>query len=316
MTILVSLIGEQPIPNLLVMRAEDPIEVLMVYSAHTRPVAERLRKLPAMPKLVDCDVNAYDFASIRAAIEHRIAVRRWTSDQLVFNLTGGTKTMAMAAFEVAKALRATFVYLQSEGRKGVLYRYAWEEFAAEGRNDARPVLTDQRELAEIVATRPVTVAQYVQAHVGKWWHDERNAGDPPGRAFEQLVREVLMADEPAVEDVEADVRWSDRLEADLVMRRGSNFAVAELKQGRNAGKKDDLQQLAMIARQQILGTYIQPILILGKQMDQSNIALADSFGIAVIELSSWEQTGDLSDGDRLLLRRRVRELLSSEGAAA
>lgn len=316
MTILISLIGEQPIPNLLVMRAEEPTDVLMVYSSHTRPVAERLRKLPAMPKLVDCAVNAYDFASIRAAIESRIALRPWGGDQLVFNLTGGTKTMALAAFEVAKALRATFVYLQSEGRKGMLYRYAWEEFTQEGRSDVRPVQTEPRRLDEIVAKNPVTVDQYVRAHVGKWWHDQRTDGNPEGRRFEALIQQVLATDEPAVEELEADVRWSDRLEADLVMRRGSNFAVAEVKQGKNAGKKDDLQQLAMIARQQILGTYIQPILILGKRIDQGNIELAQSFGIEVIELPSWERLGDLTDADRLLLRQRVRELLSSEGDAA
>ncbi len=55
-----------------------------------------------------------------------IARRGWVRDEITFNLTGGTKTMAFAAYELAKSMRSPFTYLQSEGNTSQLFRYIWE----------------------------------------------------------------------------------------------------------------------------------------------------------------------------------------------
>ena len=43
--LLVSLVGEQPIPNLLVMRQLQPQKHLLVYTQKTEAVARRLRQI-------------------------------------------------------------------------------------------------------------------------------------------------------------------------------------------------------------------------------------------------------------------------------
>jgi len=307
MTVLVSLIGEQPIPNLLAIRAEQPDTILLVYSTVTKEGAKRLKELPSIPKVVDCPTEAYNLPAIRSEIDRVIRLRRWGREQLVFNLTGGTKTMALAAYEIAKSLRTPFLYLQSEGKQSVLYRYQW---ATTENGESVPVLEESHTTANLIS-----LDEYIRAYVGDWHRDERDDGTPEGRRFEQIIREAL-SDGETVDELEYDVRWSDTMEADLVMRRGSSFAVAEIKQGRRSGKKDDLQQLAMIARQQVLGTYIQPIFILGKDMDYNIRHLAESFGIAVIEVPSWESTGDVSPIDCAKLRAEVRRILTPEGDSA
>lgn len=123
MSVLISLVGEQPIPNLIAIRAEQPSAVVLVWSAFTKGVACRLSEMPNMPEIVDCPVNAYDFGSIRDGIDAAISRRGWSTDEITFNLTGGTKTMAFAAYELAKSMQSPFVYLQSEGNKSELIRF-------------------------------------------------------------------------------------------------------------------------------------------------------------------------------------------------
>ncbi len=69
MSVLISLVGEQPVPNLIAIRAEQPDAVVLVWSALTKGVACRLSDLPKMPEIIDCPVNAYDFNSIRDGID-------------------------------------------------------------------------------------------------------------------------------------------------------------------------------------------------------------------------------------------------------
>lgn len=44
-TVLILLVGEQPAPNLLPTRHLSPDTVALVYTEHTKPVAERLKGL-------------------------------------------------------------------------------------------------------------------------------------------------------------------------------------------------------------------------------------------------------------------------------
>ena len=129
--IMLSLIGEQPIPNLLPLRHQPPEVAVLVYSDFTEKAARRLGKLlPQGCQVEYCPVSAYDIAAAKQELLGLVAAKGWAPASLLFNLTGGTKPMSLAAYLAAAELRAPFLYLQSEGKQTRLYRY---EFDAAGR---------------------------------------------------------------------------------------------------------------------------------------------------------------------------------------
>ncbi|RMH45758.1 MAG: DUF1887 family protein, partial [Gammaproteobacteria bacterium] len=99
MTTLLSLIGEQPIPNLLPIRALQSDENILVYTNRTEPVARRLRRLISGHDDLknDLQVPAYNFEQALQAMQQRLD----GIAEVTFNLTGGTKMMALAAYALA-----------------------------------------------------------------------------------------------------------------------------------------------------------------------------------------------------------------------
>ncbi len=93
---LISLIGEQPIPVLLVDRALKPARHILAHSERTRRVAENLRALLPHAELLPL-ADVYHLEGIRAAFEQVY------QPGMTFNLTGGTKPMAWAGYEVARS---------------------------------------------------------------------------------------------------------------------------------------------------------------------------------------------------------------------
>ena len=316
MSVLISLVGEQPIPNLMAIRAEQPDAVVLVWSAFTKGVARRLSDLPKMPEIIDCPVNAYDFDSIRDGIDAAIAKRGWVRDEITFNLTGGTKTMAFAAYELAKSMRLPFTYLQSEGNTSQLFRYVWEPDPS----DSAMIVPHKKDAVDVSGL--IELDEYIRAHVGKWWYASSN-GDERGRRFEALVREALL-EQGVVDELRAGVSWMGGAEADLIMRLGGNFGVAEIKINLRGNRP--IEQLGLITRQRVFGTYIRKLLIGGREMDYNSRQVAESTGIQVIELTSWQQgdslTGpdlaafQLSSTDKSQLQQMVRQAMMAEGDAA
>ncbi len=110
---LISLIGEQPIPNLLPIRYLKPERNMLVYSQKTRERARFLRRLigGAEDLREDLQVDAYDFPKILATLQERLAQRT----DVQFNLTGGTKMMALAAYALAAQRLTTQIYQRMLG---------------------------------------------------------------------------------------------------------------------------------------------------------------------------------------------------------
>ncbi len=110
-------------------------------------------------------------------------------------------------------------------------------------------------------------------------------------------------------------------EADLIMRLGGNFGVAEIKINLRGNRP--IEQLGLITRQRVFGTYIKKLLIGGREMDYNSRQVAESIGIHVIELTSWQQgdslTGpdlaafQLSSTDKSQLQQMVRQAMMAEG---
>ncbi|MEM4168267.1 MAG: DUF1887 family CARF protein, partial [Candidatus Caldarchaeum sp.] len=140
---LLSLIGEQPIPVLLVDRALKPAQHILAHSERTRRVAENLETLLPHAQTLPLQ-DPYDLEGIRTAFE------RVYQPGMIFNLTGGTKPMAWAGYDVARSRGAQVVYLESEKKQSKLYRFDFSNLEARQVNEILPSL--------------LTVSDYLAAH--------------------------------------------------------------------------------------------------------------------------------------------------------
>ena len=301
--IMISLIGEQPIPNLLPIRYQPPAVAVLVHSDRTERAARRLeRLLPPGCKPVYCSVSAYDIQAMSRDLTNLIGRQGWKATELTFNVTGGTKSMALAAYLVATEGRSPFLYLQSEGKQTRLYRY---EFEADG----TPRMVDDRLLPGLI-----TIDDYLRAYVD----DYQLTGFSKDEAGGQFERAVYATLHPTVDEIVAGTKLLGALDVDLVVRCSNQVGIIEAKTG--PGVKKGIDQLNTAGGQRYLGTYTQKILVSDQRWDhtRSNLReLAEARRIEVIEVPSFSARGQLSVEDAERLAQRVCECLGrySRGGA-
>ena len=285
---LILLVGEQPAPNLLPTRHLQPDIVVLVHTDHTKDIAKRLEDL--LPKgcpCLLCNVDPYDLPRIQRTLQDFLE-QNLAGYRLLFNLTGGTKQMALAAFQVAYQRSAPFVYFQTEGGRSLLYHYQF--------TDQGGVRLEKRE--ELPAI--ITLDDYLRAQVGNYTTDQ------PRNEFEEQVYRTLCE----IPDLEilTSVRPQglEALEVDFVIRLGNQVGVIEAK---TKGAKSGIDQIQAVAEQRYLGTYVAKFLVSAKPVDRNNKNLARAYNIEVIELTSYSETSVLSTEDRQTLTRSIRARL-------
>jgi hypothetical protein len=248
---LLSLTGEQPIPNLLVARALQPASASLCYTESTRRFAANLVGMLADTEYFP--VEPYD-------LEHAISqISSLCTSQTVINLTGGTKLMALAAYEIARRKKLPFVYLQSEGARSVLHRY---RFTSGG-----PAAVSSTTLGSLI-----TIQDYLQAH-GLRQVDEKG----PQNEQEQVLRDWLQGQ---VEELYSNLLF-DAFEIDLILRRGNMVAVLEAKM-KKKNDRTGIDQLNTITGRDYLGTYTGKILVVSKPLGPQLSRLADARHIQVV----------------------------------
>ncbi|MGQ9586525.1 MAG: DUF1887 domain-containing protein [Anaerolineae bacterium] len=299
--ILVSLIGDQPIPNLLPIRDQPPDVAVLVYSKRTAVAAHRLeRMLPDKCEPVSCLVSAFDIQQTVSDLRSLFLERGWNANEVLFNLTGGTKAMALAAYLVAAGFESPFLYLQSEGKKTRLYQYEFD--ATRG-----PRLSSDRLLPGLI-----TIDDYLRAYIDDY-QVTGFAKDKAGRLFEQAVYEAL---KPAVDEIVVGVKLIGALDVDMVVRCDNQVGIIEVKRG--SGIKKGLDQLGAAGEQRYLGTYTYKTLVSDQKWDKtrSNLKeLAEARWIEVVEVPSFGTCDRLSPEDTLRLQNAVRKQLGREARA-
>jgi hypothetical protein len=286
--VMIALVGEQPIPNLLPVRHDKPNRVILVHTQRTRLVSQRLTSLLG-DAVVTLEVTPYDIMAIQQALKQFISERGWMATEVNFNLTGGTKPMAFAAYRLAEELSSSFMYLQSEGGKSLIYRYEFSEWRAR--------LVREEEIPSVL-----TIDDYLRAHLGDYEEG------PLKQRFEKMVYDTLC---PVLDEIKTSVKHGGALEVDLVLRCGNQVGVSEVKSGRKAQSRKGIDQLNTAAEQRYLGTYTRKFLIVDRLLGSNNRALAEGHRIMVIELCS-AATGSLSDEDRGRLITTIRKELGGQ----
>jgi len=289
---MVLLVGEQPAPNLLPVRHLEPDVAVLVYTDYTRRIAENLRRLlETSCRCLLHKVEAYDIPQARDSLA-RFLEDNVGGFSLTFNLTGGTKPMVLAAFELAHRRGAPFIYVETRRDRTVLYVYS-----------ISPQGVIELEKRESLGTT-ITVDDYLRAYVGEYDTAEGFASGEGG-AFEKAVYTTL---EPHVDEILPNVKVGGAIEIDLVIRQGNRIGIAEVKKGKAARKKRPIEQLATASAREFLGIHTRRFLILGTAWDENQESLRDlakARDITVIELPSFGEKGSLSAEDRERLIERI-----------
>lgn len=289
-SVMICLVGEQPVPNLLPVRHCKPSSVVLAYSDTTKRVHDNLVKFFSQkhPELEVESINIppYDLVEAYACFKRACSKYSQHSEQIWFNITGGTKPMSFAGFLAARDLGAQIVYLQSEGGRSILHFY---EFRSGGE------LRRAGEAQEVGES--ITIEEYLQIH-GIW--EAKN--NEPRDAFEQVVVTTL---EPYVDEILKSVKIGSSLEIDLIIRRRNQIGVAEVKH-KKSGEKKGIDQLNTATNQDYLGKYTKRFLIRNRELSADNQALAEASGIEVIVLPSFSDASlSLSQEDKVQLEERV-----------
>ncbi len=296
--VMISLVGEQPIPNILPIRHEEATEVVLAYTMSTKKVFQRLEKLlkPTV-EVHPLEVLPYDISADILVLQKLIDEKKWNSSSLVFNLTGGTKIMSLAAYEVARNLSAQFLYFQSEGQESKIYKYVFKKREA--------VLCGDENIQESISLK-----EYLHAFLGEYV--ERGFSKTKGGDFERAVESFIRL---AVDECLVGIN-RHALDIDLVCRISNQVAVVEIKSGERARQKEGIDQLNTAASREFLGTYTRKVLVIDTVWDhtRSNLReLAEAHNITLIELPSFHLQGKIDNKEKELAIATIQKILGRKG---
>jgi hypothetical protein len=287
--IMIALVGGQPLPNLLPIRHYRPDCTLLAYTSTTQSVFERLQGTLAPMQTQGIEVDAY---RIDKTIEKlRGKVQKWEPKQLIFNLTGGTKAMAFAAYCLAADLNARFLYLESEGRKSRAYHYSFKDGI---------IHPDTSELLSPC----VSIEDFLNVYLGKNTWQEKGYSRDEGGAFEEAIGTALQTEF----EVKAGVKSHDgQLDIDLIVGLDNQFGIIEAKAGGKGGKLDGVKQLSTNGR--LLGTYTRQFYVIDQPPNKTHRTLIEATQIKILSLTSYRTLGKLSNEDQHMLIQKVRREL-------
>jgi|Deesub1362A_J573_1020465.scaffolds.fasta_scaffold15251_2 hypothetical protein len=298
---MISLVGEQPAPNLLPAYELKPKQILLVATKETTSVAERLMGI-LNEKGYQTDIVVglpYNVEETEAQIQEWITgIRSEGSTKLVGNFTGGTKLMVLALLKVMRTPlfeKKQLCYFRTERSQGILYFYDPKTF----------VLLEERKLQSTLS-----LEDYLKVYLGEYSFKRMSKGDD--KDFEEAVASVL---KPVVDELEMGLKKGGALEIDLIFRCGNQIGIAEVKTGGKARKKEGIDQLNTAGGRDFLGTYVKKFLIVDTLWNElTNLReLAQARNIILIELPSFGAKGklDLEDQDKLVTK--IRSVLFCEG---
>jgi Holliday junction resolvase-like predicted endonuclease len=292
---LLSLIGEQPIPNLLVIRHLQETDNLLVYTSKSDVVktARRLRNLLSGHNSLhdDLQVDPYNVELIYTALQQKLDGRQ----DVVINLTGGTKPMSIAAYMIAAQSNFPALYLQSEGNNSRLYGYEFQS--------GQPLLVFDKVLPEVIG-----LDEYLSVHIDVLPPHKRPVEDA-GHRFEKAVFAAL---QESVDEIKLGLNIQGAVQIDVVVRCKNQVGIVEVKLGSNK-LKAAIDQLNTAGSQTFLGTFTKKFLVSDQDWSKYSdlFDLARAHRIIVIQLPGYAQTGSLNAADIETLTTSIRSGLGA-----
>ncbi len=288
---MVALVGKQQIPNLLPAYFLKPRRLLLMYSQFTEDEFKRLKALLEENQIkvlgLKCQ-NEYEIVITAQELEETL-VNQGLQGDVIFNLTGGTKAMVLAAYECAKKLEGEVAYMESGSGISTLYQYVFSD-------TGKMTLSQQSEIPSLL-----TIEQFLNAQLGIGSWRESGYSKDVGGIFE---REVGLALQDVVDEMKAGVRFlgtedgkREQADLDLVIRVQNQFGVIEVKDQSKA-KLDAVKQLHYLS--QLLGTYTRKFWVLSRETNPDHDAVIQATRTTVVSLSDFTGAQISEDGKKKL----------------
>ena len=299
MKVLVQLVGGQPLPNFLVPAFIKPNKTILFYTSQTDEVRKRLEAVIGQCQSQICD--AYDIEAIATALQTELE-HYDKNDEFIFNLTGGTKAMVLAANQVAMTKQATVVYLESERGRNVLYKYRYDQGNA-------LKLEQKEELPSLI-----TIEQFLDIHIGKGQWQKAGSSKDVGGSFERAVADAIKRHLPQAK-VRRGIRFlgnpdgkRPQIDLDIVVQCGNQFACIECKATKDNLKLDAVRQLNLVT--ELLGTYTRKFIVLTGKQTPEHQTVCDATRTEVIdELNFDSKASELETADAERLARKIGEAI-------
>lgn len=308
--ILISLVGEQPLPILLPALHLNPSHNILIHTDLTEPVAHRLQTVMENSTCHLLKADLHDIEGIAEEIESLIhAARPMLTDrgtgnneeqEIVLNPTGAKKVMAFGMLVQTLRAGGSFIYLESEKRVNTLYSYKLIDGTFKSK-EPPVVLHDLLDLET-----------YLKSSVKS--HKIREVQKGKENLFEVVVEEALKSSDIDYLPRVCPDGINGQLEIDFVVRLGNQVGILELKSGKNSPKQG-LDQLAMAGGKDYLGTYTAKFLVVTQELEEKvkNVRpLAKARHIEIITIPDYVPGQPLSKESRKELLEKLRKNLSKQ----
>lgn len=285
MKIMICLVGGQPAPNVLPIIKINPDQLILVFSGTTEKAAKNTESLVrsdyhiANIRFLKVN-NAYDLHRITLDLNKYLDENSGPCDELIFNLTGGTKIMALAAFELAKQKNAKAFYYQSEENESKIHNFHFEG------NQLKQGETES-------ISSDLSLDQYLRLYLSSY--NQRRVTE--SNTFENNVIEALIEGLSPDFEVIRNVcpGGTSNVEIDFAIRCQNVIGVAEIKE---TAKKSAFEQLNSVTTPDRLGTYTKKFIIHTNELHENNQDLMDAYRIVHIYLPGGKGGSPLSDNDK------------------
>jgi hypothetical protein len=303
MRVLICLVGGQPAPNVLPLDYYHPDQVILVHTSSTTQVEEKLAKVIEEDYKIEvikplCKVVPYQLDNIKQTLMNFLKQNGKLDEELVFNLTGGTKPMAIAAFQLAATLSAEAFYYQSEANLDLIHPYQFDDGV---------VISEQ----SITCQANLTLDRFLKLYMGTYKKEEFK--DPFERKVFDVLKELEKYDYEVFHNILLPSVSGD-LEIDWILRFRNTIAVGEVK---TQADKSSIDQLNSVCHPTMLGTYTKKFLISGKPAKTFSsfhpnwIELMQAYQINGMILPSYDQS-EISDEDGRKLITSIRTLMEPQ----
>jgi|GEM_PF-1568079 len=123
MKILINLIGGQPAPVFIGIRLINPDKIIFFYSKDSKIQVNRIKNTLSNYNYEEIEVPPYDFESCSDELKN--VLTRYERDEIILNLTSGTKIMSLAAYKIFDEEKREIIYIDSQNH--VLIKFNGDE---------------------------------------------------------------------------------------------------------------------------------------------------------------------------------------------
>jgi len=300
--LLLSLIGEQPIPNLLPLwQSNEYTATRFAVTPQTAVVAEQLsaaiRQDPQLAHLEILDplvLEAYDIQTARARLAEALVDHARQGRQMRLNLTGGTKIMSLAMLQAAFGSGLELLYVSTQ-TKQIIY------LASDGTEKRREEINVKIDVFQYLRPHGLEVSEHQSFAPGRK-AEKKNVkeGDPlearvhvlayGSGMFDDVKRNIFIRKHTGREPVDNEL--------DLVVTYNGRMAVCSCKSGNLT--KEDIYEIASLSRREAAGIYCGKVIVSSKK--KLPVSLRDRARAMGVRLVYGKEIDNVAEHLRLSLR--------------